>query len=145
MHETLIRFLILAAIVPLSLAPPTSRADAEAEAVSITVRPGTHFFLAGNVGTSLLKAEVEAGKRYYAWLDYGKMVGRVRLTPVPLSESKDLQKWLKKTKQVELNPQAVTNRIRDREKIVTDFLRLAIEQANNGTADFTLLDNDNAY
>lgn len=115
------------------------------EAVSIAVPPGMHFFLAGNVGTSLLKAEVEAGKRYYAWLDYGKMVGRVRLTPVSLSESKDLQKWLKKTKQVELIPQAVTSRIRDREKIVTDFLRLAIEQANNGTADFTLLDNDYAY
>lgn len=115
------------------------------EAVSIAVPPGTHFFLAGNVGTSLLKAEVEAGKRYYAWLDYGKMVGRVRLTPVALSESKDLQKWLKKTKQVEMSPQAVTNRIRDREEIVTDFLRLAIERANSGTADFTLLDNDDAY
>lgn len=45
------------------------------EAVSIAVSPGTHFFLAGNVGTSLLKTEVEAGKRYYAWIDYGKMMG----------------------------------------------------------------------
>jgi hypothetical protein len=115
------------------------------EAVSIAVPPGTHFFLAGNVGTSLLKTEVEAGKRYYAWIDYGKMMGRVRLTPVSLSQSEELQSWLKKTKQVELNPQAITNRIRDREKIVTDFLQLAIERANNGTADFTLLDNDDAY
>jgi hypothetical protein len=115
------------------------------EAVSIAVPPGTHFFLAGNVGTSLLKTEVEAGKRYYAWIDYGKMMGRVRLTPVSLSQSGELQRWLKKTKQVELNPQAITNRIRDREKIVTDFLQLAIERANNGTADFTLLDNDDAY
>lgn len=62
-----------------------------------------------------------------------------------LSQSKELQSWLKKTKQVELNPQAVTNRIRDREKIVTDFLQLAIEWANSGAADFTLLDNDDAY
>jgi hypothetical protein len=115
------------------------------EAVSIAVPPGTHFFLAGNVGTSLLKAEVEAGKRYYAWLDYGKMMGRVRLTPVSSSQSGELQKWLKKTKQVELIPQAVTNRIRDREEIVTDFLRLAIERANSGAADFTLMGRDDAY
>jgi hypothetical protein len=115
------------------------------EAVSIAVPPGTHYFLAGNVGTSLLKAEVEAGKRYYDWLDYGKMLGRVRLTPVSLSQSGDLQKWLKKTKQVELNSQMVTGRIRDREKIVTDFLRLTIERANSGTADFTLMGSDDAY
>jgi hypothetical protein len=93
----------------------------------------------------LLKAEVEAGKRYYAWLDYGKMMGRVRLTPVSSSQSGELQKWLKKTKQVELIPQAVTNRIRNREEIVTDFLRLAIERANSGAADFTLMGRDDAY
>lgn len=115
------------------------------EAVSIAVPPGAHYFLAGNVGTSLLKADVEAGKRYYAWLDYGKMMGRVRLTPVSRSQSKDLQKWLKKTKQVELISQAVTDRIRDREAIVTDFLKQAIARANSGTADFTLLDSDSAY
>lgn len=115
------------------------------EAVSITVTPGTHYFFAGNVGTSLLKAEVEAGKHYYAWLDYGKMLARVRLTPVSLSQSGELQKWLKKTKQVELIPQAVTNRIRDREELVIDFLQQAIERANNGTADFTLLGSDAAH
>ncbi|MDH3613208.1 MAG: hypothetical protein OEU90_00350 [Gammaproteobacteria bacterium] len=115
------------------------------EAVSIAVPPGTHFFLAGNVGTTLLKAEVAAGKRYYAWLDYGKMLGRVRLTPVSSSQSGELQGWLKKTKQVELIPQAVTNRIREREEIVTDFLRLAIERANSGAADFTLLGSDDAH
>ena len=115
------------------------------EAVSIAVPPGTHFFLAGNTGTTLLKAEVEAGKRYYAWLDYGKMLGRVRLTPVSLSQSGDLQKWLKRTKQVALDPQAVTTRIRDREAIVTDFLQKAVERANSGTADFTLLGREHAY
>lgn len=115
------------------------------EAVSIAVPAGTHFFLAGHVGTTLLKAEVEAGKRYYAWLDYGKMLGRIRLTPVSLSQSGELQRWLKKTKQVELIPQAVTSRIREREEIVTDFLRLAVERANSGAADFTLLSSDEAY
>ena len=115
------------------------------EAVSIAVQPGTHFFLAGNTGTSLLKADVEAGKRYYVWLDYGKMLGRVRLTPVSLSQSRDLQKWLKRTTPVALNTAAVTNRIRDREEIVTEFLRLAVERANNGTADYTFLGNEHAY
>jgi hypothetical protein len=115
------------------------------EAVSIALPPGTHFLLAGNVGTSLLKAEIEAGKRYYAWLDYGKMLGRVRLTPIASSQSGDLQGWLRKTKQVKLDPQAVTNRIQEREKIVIDFLRQAIERANSGAADFTSLGRDNAY
>ena len=115
------------------------------ESVSVAVPPGTHFFLAGNVGTSLLKAEVEAGKHYYAWLDYGKMMGRVRLTPVSLSQSGELQEWLKKTTPVALNRQAITDRVRDREQIVTEFLRLAIERANNGTADFTLLGSDSAH
>ena len=48
------------------------------QAVNIVVPAGNHFFLAGNVGTTLLKAQVEAGKHYYAWLDYGAMLGRVR-------------------------------------------------------------------
>jgi hypothetical protein len=115
------------------------------DAISIAVAPGTHYYLGGNVGTSLLKADVEAGKHYYVWLDYGKMMGRVRLTPVPLSESDDLHDWLGKTKPVELVPEAITNRIRDREKIVGDFLQDAIERANNGTADFTFLGSDSAY
>jgi len=115
------------------------------EAVSIAVSPGTHFFLAGNTGTSLLKAEVEAGKQYYAWLDYGKMLGRVRLTPVSASESRNLQKWMKGVDYVALDSQRITSRIQDREKIVTDFLAAAIERANSGTADFTLLDGDDAY
>lgn len=115
------------------------------EAVSIALPPGTHYFLAGNVGTSLMKAQIEAGKHYYAWLDYGKMMARVRLTPVASSESAELQKWLKKTSHVSLNPQALTDRIRDREKIVTDFLNEAIDRADSGAADFSLLDNDSAH
>lgn len=83
---------------------------------------------------AVIRAKVEAGKHYYAWLDYGKMMARVRLTPVASSESADLQKWLKKTSYVSLNPQALTDRIRDREKIVTDFLHEAIDRANSGAA-----------
>jgi len=115
------------------------------EAVNVIVPAGNHFFLAGNVGTTLMQAQVEAGKRYYAWLDYGVMLGRVRLTPVTKQESAKLDRWLKKVKQVELSPDAITIGVRGREEIVSEFIRGAAERANAGEADFNLLGSEHAY
>ncbi len=60
------------------------------QGLEVLVPAGTHFFLAGYVGTSLLQAEVEVGKRYYAWLDVGSLVYSVRLTPVTRQQSDNL-------------------------------------------------------
>ncbi len=55
---------------------------------------------------ALLKVEAEAGKRYYALLDIGKMIGRVRLTPVALNDSAKLEGWLNDIEGTELVPDA---------------------------------------
>jgi len=115
------------------------------EGIDLLVSPGEHYFLAGNVGTSLLRAQVEAGKRYYAWLDYGVMLGRVRLTPVTTQESGDLENWLEDVDRVELNAEAWTDGIRAREAIVSEFVRSTAERAGRGEVDFNLLSEEHAY
>ncbi len=113
--------------------------------LEVLVPAGKHFFLSGNVGTTLLQAQVDAGKRYYARLDIGKMILRVRLTPVDLGQSDDLNEWLTDVEWIEVNPDAITPRIREREDIVTDFVRSAAERAKTGAADFHLLASGHAY
>jgi len=115
------------------------------EGLSVRVPPGEHYFLAGNIGKTLLKADVEAGKRYYAWLDLGTWVGRVRLTPVARSESKNLEKWLDEVTWVDLAPDSITPRILERADMVTEFIGTAAERAAAGEADFHLLGSEHAY
>jgi hypothetical protein len=115
------------------------------EAVTISVPPGDHFFLAGNVGKSVLKLEAEAGKRYFAWLDFGGMVGRVRLTPIEVRESDKLEKWLSDVTWVELDDASMSNRILERQKIVTDYIEQVIHKTETGESDFHLLSTDHAY
>ena len=115
------------------------------QGLEVLVPAGNHFFLSGNVGTTLLQAQVDAGKRYYARLAIGKMILRVRLTPVALEQSDDLNKWLTDIDWVEVNPDAITPRIQERVDMVTDFVRSAGERAKIGTADFHLLSSENAY
>lgn len=114
-------------------------------AVSINVVPGEHFFIAGNVGKSLLKVQAEAGKRYYALLDIGRMIGRVRLTPVALEDSAKLDRWLNDVEWMELTPDAKTDRIKERESIVTDFVKHAVERTVTGQSNFHLLGREHAF
>ena len=113
--------------------------------LDILVAPGDHFFLSGNVGTTLLRAQVEAGKRYYALLDIGSMILRVRLTPVTRLESDKLDGWLNDVELVEVNPDTVTPGVREREDMVAEFLQSAGGRARIGEADFTLLSSEHAY
>lgn len=115
------------------------------EAVSIAVPAGTHHFMASNLGTSLLKAQVEAGKRYYVWYDYGKMMGRVRLTPVTREQSKDLQGWLEKVSYVQRDPSAASEGVRKREEIAGAYIRSAAARTETGQADFHLLGSEHAF
>ncbi|MDH3336434.1 MAG: hypothetical protein OEM85_04610 [Gammaproteobacteria bacterium] len=118
---------------------------AASQATSIAVPAGTHFFMGANMGTTLLKAQVEAGKRYYVLYDYGKMIGRVRLTPVSREQSSDLQGWLSKVNHVEVNASAMSPRVRGREEVVSAVVRAAAAKAKSGQADFHLLGGDHAY
>lgn len=115
------------------------------QGIRIRVPAGDHFFLSGNVGTTLLKAQVEGGKRYFAWLDFGKMISRVRLTPVARQESDRLDKWLRGVSWVETDSDSITPRIQERIDMVTQFVRSAGERTATGDADFHLLSGEHAY
>jgi hypothetical protein len=115
------------------------------EAVDIRLPPGEHFFLSGYVGTTLLKARVEAGKHYYAWVDVGGMVLRVKMMPVATSESAQLDKWLEDVAFVQLDSAAMTPRVREREVAVTEWMRAVVERAKTGAVDFTELGSEHAF
>ena len=109
------------------------------QGLDVVVPAGEYYFFSGHVGTTLLKAEVEAGRHYYVRLDVGKMILRVRLTPIEHKQSSKLKKWLAGTSWVTVNPAAITPRVREREKIVSQFVRSAGKRASVGKADFHLL------
>ena len=56
-----------------------------------------------------------------------------------------LNEWLTDVEWIEVNPDAITPRIREREDIVADFVRSAAERAKTGAADFHLLASGHAY
>ncbi len=115
------------------------------EAVSVRLPAGSHFFMAGNLGVTQMRADVEAGKRYYAWLDYGGWIGRVRLTPVPAADADKLDKLLRKVSYVELGPAMDSEGVRVREKAAVDYVRQIAEKASRGEIDYNLLGPDNAF
>ncbi len=115
------------------------------EATSITLPPGEHFFLAGNVGTTFLKARLQAGHHYYVMLDFGKMIGRVRLTPIAAHNSSKLDRWLEDVRWVKLDSDTLTDGVRERENIVGQFIRETAARTETGESDFALISNENAF
>lgn len=115
------------------------------EGIRIRIPAGEHFFLSSNVGTTLLKAQAEAGKRYFAWLDFGKWIGRVRLTPVFRQDSSKLDEWLSDVNWVEIDSESITPRIQERVDMVTEYVRVAASRAAEGVADVHLLGSEHAY
>jgi hypothetical protein len=115
------------------------------EAVSVRLPAGSHFFMAGNLGVTQMRADVEAGKRYYAWLDYGGWIGRVRLTPVPATDADELDKLLRKVSYVELGPAMDSEGVRVREKAAVDYVREIAERAAMGEVAYNLLGPENAF
>jgi len=115
------------------------------EGVEVALAPGEHYFLSGNVGTTLLKTKVEAGKHYYAVVDVGSMVYRVRLEPVTRKDSAQLNDSLALVKFVQVDPDKMTPRTRGRETTATSLVRDAAERARTGKTDFTEIGADNAF
>ncbi|MDJ0813766.1 MAG: hypothetical protein QNJ23_08555 [Woeseiaceae bacterium] len=115
------------------------------EAVSVKLPAGSHFFMAGNLGVTQMRADVEAGKRYYAWLDYGGWIGRVRLTPFAAAEADKLDKLLSKVSYVAVGPAADSEGVRVREQAVVEYVRKVAEQASRGEVGYNLLGPDNAF
>ena len=115
------------------------------EGIDVLMTPGEHFFGSGHVGSTLLKAQVEAGKHYYAELDVGGMVFRVHLNPVAKRDSAQLKGWLEAVKFVQLDAGAMTPDVHKREATYTEFVRSSADKAKSGKLDFTALGSDDAF
>lgn len=115
------------------------------QAVSLKLKPGSYFFMASNLGYTQMRADVEAGKRYYAWLDYGGWIGRVRLTPVPASDADELDKMLRKVSYVQPGPAVDAEAVRVRERTVVEFINGVAQQAEAGEVSYNLLGPENAF
>ena len=102
------------------------------EAFSVRVRPGQHFFVAGRGSTSVLRAQVEAGKHYYVWLDVGTWVQGIKLVPIEGSQEGKLQEWLSAATFLKLNESALTPRVRERGDIVMSYVNQGIAKAKSG-------------
>jgi hypothetical protein len=87
----------------------------------IKVPAGEHTIFTGLIPDAWLHANVEAGKNYYAGIKIGLV--KMEVVPVLPKDAKKLDKWLKKVEFVTVDPDGVTDRVREREKIVTDYLK----------------------
>ena len=115
------------------------------DAIDVRVPAGEHFFFAEQTGSTLMRAHVEAGQRYFAWLDVGKLRLNLRLKPIAPSQSAELQNWLSLIKWVELNEEQMTPRVREREDIVREHVLALTARARNGTVGFQELNQDHAF
>ena len=102
------------------------------EALSVRVPPGEHFFVAGRASTSVLRAQVEAGKQYYVWQDVSIWTAGIKFVPIEGSQEGELQEWLSATTLLELNETALTPRVRERGDIVMSFVNQSIAKAKSG-------------
>jgi len=102
------------------------------EALSVRVAPGEHFFFAGHTFTSVLRAQVEAGKQYYVWQDVSLWTEGIKLVPIEGSQERELQEWLSDTTLLELNESALTPRVRERCDIVMSYVNETISKAKSG-------------
>ena len=112
------------------------------EGTRLRVPVGDHYFLAGNKGASILETDIQAGKEYFAWLDFGEGFGGVRLTPISLKEVKQLKNWLQPVEWVELDPDTITSRIRERGKIVEAFVHNEVKNPGSKRSNLQFLGPD---
>jgi len=106
------------------------------EAIDVRVPAGEHFFYAAQTGSTVLKARVDAGQQYYAWLDVGKMRLNLRLKPIGPEQQAELREWLTLVQWVALDEQAMTPRVREREEIVRRHVLSVAERVRSGAVGF---------
>ncbi len=94
------------------------------QGVRIKVPAGEHYLFGGLIPDAVLRANVEAGKNYYAVVDIGLV--KLKVKPIKSKDKKKLDKWLKNVQFVAaVGADRRTERVREREKIVTEFLNSA--------------------
>ena len=115
------------------------------EAVSVRVAPGEHFFLSGRTSTSVLRAQVEAGKQYYVWQNVSLWSEGIKLVPIDSSQEGELREWLSDTTPMELNESALTPRVRERSDIVMSYVNETFSKAKSDTIGFRVLAAEHAF
>lgn len=115
------------------------------EYVQLRVGPGRHYYLVGNLESSILRADVEAGKRYYVWVDVGAWLRNTKLIPIRLELERDLNDWLDDAQLVVLDTDALTPRIQERIKVMIPFVVHGIEEAMSGHGDVIVVGDEDAF
>jgi len=91
------------------------------QGVRVKVPAGEVRLFAGLIPDAFVRGNVEAGKSYYVSIDIG--VVKFKVEPVRSKDKRKLDKWLTKVSYVAaLDADRRTNRVREREQIVTGFL-----------------------
>ena len=114
------------------------------QGVRIKVPAGEHYLFGGLMPDSVLRANVEAGKNYYAEVDIGLV--KLKLKPIKSKDKKKLDKWLKKIQFVAAAGDDLrTERVREREAIVTAFMNSALRDNPEAAKKHQLMDSAHAF
>ena len=114
------------------------------QGVRIKVPAGEHYLFGGLMPDSVLRANVEAGKNYYAEVDIGLV--KLKLKPIKSKDKKKLDKWLKKIQFLAAAGDDLrTERVREREAIVTAFLNSALRDNPEAAKKHQLMDSAHAF
>ena len=114
------------------------------QGVRIKVPAGEHYLFGGLMPDSVLRANVEAGKNYYAEVDIGLV--KLKLKPIKSKDKKKLDKWLKKIQFLAAAGDDLrTERVREREAIVTAFMNSALRDNPEAAKKHQLMDSAHAF
>ena len=114
------------------------------QGVRIKVPAGEHYLFGGLMADSVLRANVEAGKNYYAEVDIGLV--KLKLKPIKSKDKKKLDKWLKKIQFLAAAGDDLrTERVREREAIVTAFMNSALRDNPEAAKKHQLMDSAHAF
>ena len=114
------------------------------QGVRIKVPAGEHYLFGGLMADSVLRANVEAGKNYYAEVDIGLV--KLKLKPIKSKDKKKLDKWLKKIQFLAAAGDDLrTERVREREAIVTAFMNSALRDNPEAAKKHLLMDSVHAF
>ena len=109
----------------------------------IKVPAGEHSIFTGLIPDAWLYTNVEAGKNYYAGIKIGLV--KIEVVPVRPKDAKKLDKWLKKIEFVTVDPDSVSDRVREREKIVTDYLKAQFASHRDAGKKLQMMGGEHAF
>ncbi len=108
------------------------------QSIEVRVSAGEHIFLCGARNISVLRANLVAGRKYYV-SDEDSSGPVFRFTPILSEKSDQIDNIMAKVDFVALDPNAMTERMRDREAVVIEYVRNVGKQLAAGEVDHRTL------